>query len=749
MYPKESPKAKHDFLIFSEDELSNDKASEVFTRLDAPIDPHQLTKNSVIYSYPDGPRHPGPLSRSLTVIALLETSHPVVQKLLVEQQVNGVMEKCTIGVKQFNPILPDKDKVNSANFAKFITKLRRTEVVAILSKDKYGRFGILRPMEGDEDEKFAADCYIGDMERAKGLFDNIGGQTAAADSSAVDTGGLWQPPGEGDEPDSSTNGLWQPPGSDEGTSTFNFGSSDTNGDSWRPSSSAMMDTTTTAAAAAATTTGNKRSASEMDSGNDGSDEDEFHSDVGAATADKFYSGLTRTLDTRSESRLYHMRSFNGWVKATQIQELNPHTLQPGKKKRMNAPLRILDLACGKGGDLGKWILHSRRMSNYVGVDVARGSLKDAAIRARGLRNKMERCTFTCADLGADVVGRLASAKKKQMQKLLSWSLLEESEFETGAPKFKRVRGGGVLPTDKFDVVSIQFAIHYMMSTKKRARRFFRTVSELLEIGGNLIATTIDARVVMEHLMNLGEDLHFDSENEDKEDPKREIVVSVGAGACRIRFQRHIVKKIFKEAAKENGSFSENVFGLEYTFTLQEGSDHAAGVGEAVDLPEWLTPIPVLKELALEAGMEMDYGLNFHEFFKQRKDPQTFPAAHLAIYNMKVLNKDGSISADEWEISRLYCAVKFTKVREAQSVLDDDDDEEEEESDDDEVDDTANTAEPPKDDSPAPAAEKPNPMLFMKAMTNAKMSVGKDNWETLSGDEKKRLTQVELSKLASK
>lgn len=594
-YPKEPAKAKHDFLIFFEDELSSDKSSEVFARLDAPIDPHKLTKNSVIYSYPDGPHHPGPISRSLTVVALLETSHPVVQKLLTEQQANGVMEKCTIGVKKFHPSLPDKDKVNSASFAKFITKLRRSDVVAILNKDKYGRFGMLRPMEGDEDEKFAAVCYIGDMERAKGLFDNntIGAQTATTESSAADTGGLWQPPSGGDEPDSSTNGLWQPPGSDEGTSTFNFGSSDTNnGDSWQPSSSAMIDTTT----ATTTSAGNKRSASEMENDNAGSDEVEFHSDVGAATADRFYSGLTRTLDTRSESRLYHMRSFNGWVKATQIQELNPHTLQPGKKKRVNAPLRILDLACGKGGDLGKWILHSRRMSNYVGVDVARGSLKDAAIRARGLRNKMERCTFTCADLGADVPGRLASAKKKQMQKLLSWSLLDESEFETGIPKFKRVRGGGVLPTDKFDVVSIQFAIHYMMSTKKRSRRFFRTVSELLEIGGNLIATTIDARVIMEHLMNLGEDLHFDSENEDKEDPKREIVVAVGAGACRIRFQRHIVKKIFTAAAKEDGSFSENVFGLEYTFTLQEGSDHAAGVGEAVDLPEWLTPIPVLKAL---------------------------------------------------------------------------------------------------------------------------------------------------------
>lgn len=732
--------------------------------LEAPIVPEQLTKNSTIYTYPNAPQFPGPISRSLNVIALVESSHPVVQKLLggSNGSSSDVMTKCTIGVKQLHPSLKDHDKVNSTNFAKFMTKLRRTEVVAILSKDKYGRFGMLQPMmgDGDDDEKFAADCYIGDMKEAKGLFsssgsNNNGGNsvaaakaddglwqpggpaTAAADSSGGGDG-VWQPSSGGAAAETSSEGLWQP--SSSGTT------GDAAGDGvWQPSSGTTDDAAGSGVwqpdSSFGADTGTKRNADEMeqddnnDDGGGGDVKNEFHQDVGAATADAFYSGLTRTLDTRSESRLFHMRSFNGWVKATQIQELNPHTME-GKKKRGNAPMRILDLACGKGGDLGKWILHPRRMSNYVGVDVARGSLRDAAVRSRALRNKMERCTFTCADLGADVPGRLASAKKTQMQKLLSWSLLNESVNEKDTPEFKPVRGGGIDATDKFDVVSIQFAIHYMMSTKKRARRFFRTVSELLEIGGNLIATTIDARVVMEHLMNLGEDLHFDSENEDKEDPKREIVVRVGAGACRIRFQRHIVKKIFKAAAKQDGKFCENVFGLEYTFTLVEGSDHAAGVGEAVDLPEWLTPIPILKELAEEAGLEMEYGQNFHEFFKIRKDPQNAPAAHLALYNMKVLNKNGSISADEWEISRLYCAVKFRKVREAQSILEDDDDD-------------ANDPESEPEEEPEKVPEKPNPKLLMKAMLNAKVSFGKDKWETLSGDEKKRLTQVELGKLASK
>jgi mRNA (guanine-N7-)-methyltransferase len=141
-------------------------------------------------------------------------------------------------------------------------------------------------------------------------------------------------------------------------------------------------------------------------------------------------------------------------------------------------------------------------------------LIDAALRARVMsrrnKHKLKKCTFTLADLGEDVPGRKRSMNAKRMQKLLSWTMQNETlDDKEDDPRFVPVEGGGIAESDKFDVVSIQFAIHYMMQTRKRARRFFHTVSSLLEIGGNLIPTTIDARVVIEKLMGLGLDLHFD------------------------------------------------------------------------------------------------------------------------------------------------------------------------------------------------------------------------------------------------
>ena len=64
--------------------------------------------------------------------------------------------------------------------------------------------------------------------------------------------------------------------------------------------------------------------------------------------------------------------------------------------------------------------------------------------------------------------------------------------------------------------------------------------------------------------------------------------------------------------------------------------------------------------------------NFHKFYEERKNPAKCPMAHNALSNMKVLNRDGSISEQEWEVSRMYTALKFRKVSESTIDLGDED-----------------------------------------------------------------------------
>lgn len=499
-YPTSQPKMKHDLSStsgFSENPASLlssvgfSNSTELFRRLEEPLDADTRGEIKIgsVYSYSDAPDYPGPLSRALLVLGVADTSLSLVRQIVQsdEDDQHGVpdcLHKCTIAVQladaKHMSRLEKRHQENSKSFCKFMKQLRKEEAVAIVAKDKHGRFGIIVPMgqpsstDNNPSEILPEDCaasvYVGDVKEVLEYLATRNDQASTnpsaeetADDAVSDT---WQPPKASTDDKSRGEGSWQPLGSggdDMGASSSFSAPWETNADAnslnqpWAISSAHASKM-----AWGPVTSGSKRSFENMNQGDENKtgEETTFHANAGAAAADAFYSGLTRSLDTRADSYLYHMRSFNGWVKATQIQELDPIISIRGKPQP-RSPLRVLDLACGKGGDLTKWTLHNRGIKRYVGIDVARGSLKDAAIRSREMRkrNKLSQAIFTVADLGADVPGRKKSTKHKHMQKLLTWSLDDEDRHESAPPEFKMKRGGGISENDRFDVVSIQFAIH--------------------------------------------------------------------------------------------------------------------------------------------------------------------------------------------------------------------------------------------------------------------------------------------------
>ncbi len=69
---------------------------------------------------------------------------------------------------------------------------------------------------------------------------------------------------------------------------------------------------------------------------------------------------------RYESRIFHLRAFNNWIKSILISKF---TSQGSK---------VLDLCCGKGGDLLKW--QKANVCDLVGVDIASLSIEQAKNR---------------------------------------------------------------------------------------------------------------------------------------------------------------------------------------------------------------------------------------------------------------------------------------------------------------------------------------------------------------------------------
>ncbi|KAI9998416.1 hypothetical protein PInf_002803 [Phytophthora infestans] len=371
--------------------------------------------------------------------------------------------------------------------------------------------------------------------------------------------------------------------------------------------------------------GNKRSLDAMSRGHD----DDKDKDPDAAAA--FYNQLQRRAQSdRADSLLFHMRALNNWVKSVLI---NEYSRREGDC--------VLDLACGKGGDLMKWT--KRNLAQYVGVDIAQKSLEDAVERytsfsrnGRDRDRKKTEVQFIQGDLG--VVDLLRD-------EMHCWS--EHEGWHDAVP----------LPTTamgNFNVVSVQFSFHYMFGDAQRANRFFSTVHELLADGGVLIATTVDPnKLLMKYFQGLRPP---EQEKEDQEANKPDVSIldEKKREVCCIRFDAATRTQLSGPDAAAEGSF-----GLRYNFTLRDRveDDADGGGGQAVDLPEYLVPDDLLAKLLREHGFELLLKQNFHRFIQQRKDQDR---NRTLLEKMHVTNIRGSISDAEWEIAGLYQVLAFKK-----------------------------------------------------------------------------------------
>ena len=156
------------------------------------------------------------------------------------------------------------------------------------------------------------------------------------------------------------------------------------------------------------------------------------------------------LEGRQSSKVYHLRSLHNWIKSVLI---NQFTFKGH---------RVLDLCCGKGGDLIKW--SKNRVKEVVGVDIAAVSIQQGKRRFDDLKNKAKlNAQFFVGDVFAKPLETFIGLKNMQ---------------------------------EKFDVVSCQFAYHYSWETEAKARMGLENISKALRSGGHLLITTPNANWIV-------------------------------------------------------------------------------------------------------------------------------------------------------------------------------------------------------------------------------------------------------------
>src|SRR4051794_16071565 len=182
---------------------------------------------------------------------------------------------------------------------------------------------------------------------------------------------------------------------------------------------------------------------------------------------------------RNESKIKGLRNFNNWIKSTIIQKLSPEKMpqqeelgwgEEPKEPEARKPLLVLDIGCGKGGDLGKWQLAPQTVGLYVGLDPADQSIEQARDRYIGMRRGRRPIfdgRFHVKDCFGQWIGEVP--------------IVREVGIDANAGSGSSRWGGG-----QFDVVSMMFSMHYAFESEEKVKMMLRNVAGSLKKGGRFI-----------------------------------------------------------------------------------------------------------------------------------------------------------------------------------------------------------------------------------------------------------------------
>jgi len=200
----------------------------------------------------------------------------------------------------------------------------------------------------------------------------------------------------------------------------------------------------------------------------------------------------RNEDLRETSKTVAMRDFHRlYVKNALIMSVS---------KRGDT---LIDYACGKAGDLPRWI--KAGLSFVFGVDLFKDNLEnqlDGAC-ARYLKKCREfknvpHALFVNGDSRYNIKSGAAMKNDKAIQ-------ITKAVFGQG-PRDEKILGKGVFRqygkgVDGFNVSECQFAIHYFTETLTTLQNFVRNVAETTALNGYFIGTSYDGKLVFELLKN--------------------------------------------------------------------------------------------------------------------------------------------------------------------------------------------------------------------------------------------------------
>ncbi|KAI8958734.1 guanine-N(7)-methyltransferase [Daldinia sp. FL1419] len=365
---------------------------------------------------------------------------------------------------------------------------------------------------------------------------------------------------------------------------------------------------------------------------------------------------------KTDSRIKGLRSFNNWVKSTLIQKFSPdedHT--PGAHERgrdmavaRDHELLVLDIGCGKGGDLGKWQQAPQRVQLYVGLDPADVSIEQAKERYRNMTHR-----------GGGRGGRGGHRGGRHQPPPFDARFYVKDCYGESIGDIDIIRQVGFdhspMGRSGFDIVSMMFCMHYAFESEEKARMMLQNVSGALKKGGRFIGCIPNSDVIGDRVVKFNEwfakkkkgettenkeaenkEEKGDKENNEEEEGEVEETAEWGNDLYRVRFPGK---------TPEDGIFRPP-FGWKYSFFLDEAVE---------EVPEYVVPWPAFRAIAEDYNLELQYHQKFDEIWEAEKDDQILgPLSE----RMGVRERGRGpllVTPEEMEVASFYLAFCFYKV----------------------------------------------------------------------------------------
>ena len=206
---------------------------------------------------------------------------------------------------------------------------------------------------------------------------------------------------------------------------------------------------------------------------------------------------------RENSHTIKLRKFHNFVKEMIIRY--------AASKKENSML--IDLAVGKAGDLHKWMTNNIR--GVLGIDISEDNIHnphDGACKRyievmSQKKNKQSNIfgMFITGDTSKSIENGSFDIYRSKNDNSISSNYILKSlmgTIETNKIKEDYLKNNYNIFSDKFDICSIQFAVHYMFENKEKLYNFAKNVSDMTHIGSYFIGTCYDGKRVYNQLKDI-------------------------------------------------------------------------------------------------------------------------------------------------------------------------------------------------------------------------------------------------------